>query len=162
MEASHILTSFETEEQSSSESGWTMYIGSSIHENVYNTYEQESHHKNHQCPNGYNEDESDDSMASDASSGPSHHKFPPSGEQNSGMNHFTHGSIVKSISTEKLQKQVIKRDQRRNRHGKGKLKLKTISAPSRVQRGYISKDDEAGRIGVSQISQSYLEMCDEC
>ncbi|XVE91715.1 hypothetical protein REPUB_Repub01dG0034900 [Reevesia pubescens] len=138
MEASHILRGLEDEEQSSSESGWTMYIGSSIHENdhynytgeySYNTYKQEEGYDKNQC---HNYDDSDDSMASDASSGPSRQKLPSSSEQSLGMDHYKYES-VKSISTEKNHKQVIKRDQRRNKSGKEKLELKTISAASHVQ-----------------------------
>ncbi|XWS69560.1 hypothetical protein CRYUN_Cryun04dG0189400 [Craigia yunnanensis] len=122
-----------------------MYIGSSIHENdhynligeySYNIHKQEEGYDKHRCPNyddnSQNDDESDDSMASDASSGPSHHKLPSSSEQNLGMDHYKHETF-KSISTEKLHKQVIKRDQRRKKTGKEKLELKTISAASHVQ-----------------------------
>ncbi|XWS34258.1 hypothetical protein CRYUN_Cryun21dG0024900 [Craigia yunnanensis] len=139
MEASRIIRGLEDEEHSSSESGWTMYIGSSIHENDhynYNTYKQEEGYDKNQCPNydgnSYNDDESDDSMASDASSGTIHHKLPSSSEQNLGMDHYKHETF-KSISTEKLHKQVIKRDQRRNKIGKEKLELKAVSAASHVQ-----------------------------
>ncbi|XWS64131.1 hypothetical protein CRYUN_Cryun06bG0160300 [Craigia yunnanensis] len=151
MEASRILRGLEDEEHSSSESGWTMYIGSSIHENdhynfigeySYNTYKQEEGYDKHRRPNyddnSHNDDESDDSMASDASSGPSHHKLPSSSEQNLGMDHYKHETF-KSISTEKLHKQVIKRDQRRSKIGKEKLELKTISAASHVQNGDKAK-----------------------
>lgn len=58
-----------TEECHSSESGWTMYIGSPIEEE--NDYEEEEDFEgNYQGDPGF---ESDDSMASDASSGPSHY-----------------------------------------------------------------------------------------
>ncbi|XVF03098.1 hypothetical protein REPUB_Repub04eG0231300 [Reevesia pubescens] len=140
MEASHILRDLEDEEHSSCESGWTMYIGSSIHQNdhynhigeySYNTYkQQEAYDKNQRHNfdgNSDNDDESDDSMASDASSGPSHHKLSPISEKNLRMDHYKHETI-KSISTEKLHEQVIKRDQRRNKIGKEKVELKTISA----------------------------------
>ncbi|EOY01515.1 Uncharacterized protein TCM_011382 [Theobroma cacao] len=147
MEASHILGGMEDEKHSSSESGWTMYIGSSTRENDrYNyideydcdTHEQEEdNHKNHRGNydgNSHNDDESDDSMASDASSGPSHHKLPCSSEQNLGMDRHKH-EMLKSTSTEKLHKQVIKRDQRRNKIEKEKLERKAISAASHVRGG---------------------------
>ncbi|XVE74437.1 hypothetical protein DITRI_Ditri12bG0017400 [Diplodiscus trichospermus] len=146
MEASRILRGLEDEENSSTESGWTMYIGSTIHENCHcigeNGYssckQEESCHKR-RCPNyngnSRNDDESDDSMASDASSGPSYQKLPSNCEQNLGMDRCKHGTI-ESISTEKLHKQEIKRDQRRNKIGKEKLELKISSAAaSHVQDG---------------------------
>lgn len=148
MEASrHIIRGLEDdEEHSSSESGWTMYIGSSIHEkDHYNfingeySYKQEQDTNKNQSPNyggnGQNDDdESDDSMASDASSGQIHHKLiQSSSEQNLGMDHCKHDDeTLKSISTEKvLHKKVniIRRDQRRNKIGKEKLdQLKAISS----------------------------------
>ncbi|XVE85664.1 hypothetical protein DITRI_Ditri17bG0108900 [Diplodiscus trichospermus] len=145
MESSHIIRGLEDEEHSSSESGWTMYIGSSIHEkdhcnfigeySCYTCKQEEGYNKN-KCPkyggDSHNDDESDDSMASDASSGPIHHKLPSSSEQNLGMDHYKHETL-KSISTEKLHKQVIKRDQRRNKMGKEKLELKAVSSASHVQ-----------------------------
>ncbi|XVF43330.1 hypothetical protein PTKIN_Ptkin02bG0032100 [Pterospermum kingtungense] len=116
MEASEILRDLEDEEHSSSESGWTMYIGEySNQEKGYG--------------NSHNDDESDDSMASDASSGPSHHKIPCSSEQNLGMDQYKHESF-KSVATDKFPKQLIRRDQRRNKIGKEKLEVKTISAGS--------------------------------
>ncbi|XWS23030.1 hypothetical protein CRYUN_Cryun29cG0086200 [Craigia yunnanensis] len=148
METSHIIRGLEDEEHGSGESGWTMYIGSSLHENdhynfigeySHNTYKQEEGYDKNQCPNydgnSHNDDKSDDSMASDASSRPIHHKLPSSSEQNLGMDHYKHETF-KSISTEKLHKQVIKRDQRRNKIGKEKLELKAISAASHFQSRY--------------------------
>lgn len=132
MEASRILGELKDEEHSSSsESGWTMYIGSSIHENDHYNFSGEYSHRN-------DDGESDDSMASDASSGPIHHKLPTSSEQNLGMDedHYKHETF-KSISTDKLPKQVAERDQRRNKIEKKKLELKTTSAGStcHVQNG---------------------------
>ncbi|PSR91235.1 Acetyl-coenzyme A carboxylase carboxyl transferase subunit beta like [Actinidia chinensis var. chinensis] len=63
----------DSEECSSSESGWTMYIASPIRE--YSNYENDDEDDQGAYKKG-NDDESDDSMASDASSGPSHPEFP--------------------------------------------------------------------------------------
>ncbi|CAI8610173.1 unnamed protein product [Vicia faba] len=58
------------EEFESSESGWTMYIGSHIEDDDGDIDNMDEEGTTHQ---GYPEDdESDDSMVSDASSGPSH------------------------------------------------------------------------------------------
>ncbi|XP_057440036.1 protein SOB FIVE-LIKE 4-like [Lotus japonicus] len=66
-----------TEECHSSESGWTMYIGSPIEEE--NDHEEEEDFEgNYQGDPGF---ESDDSMASDASSGPSHYGIHACGLQ---------------------------------------------------------------------------------
>lgn len=68
----------ETEECSSSESGWTMYIASPDRELDYNDDEDEEEYNNGEQtytkdPKKVAEDvDSDDSMASDASSGPSY------------------------------------------------------------------------------------------
>ncbi|XP_022735653.1 uncharacterized protein LOC111289047 [Durio zibethinus] len=145
MEASHNTRGLEDEQHGSSESGWTMYIGSSIHENdhydfigeySYNTSKQVEGYNKNRCPkydgNGHNDDESDDSMASDASSGPILHQLPSSSDQNLGMDYYKHEPF-KSFSAEKLHKQVIKRDQRRNKFGKEKLELKALSAASHAQ-----------------------------
>ncbi|XP_054791267.1 protein SOB FIVE-LIKE 4-like isoform X2 [Prosopis cineraria] len=60
------------EECQSSESGWTMYIGSTIDD-----YEDDDDVDNDHTPQAdVEDDESDDSMASDASSGPSHYGNP--------------------------------------------------------------------------------------
>ncbi|KAL2338252.1 hypothetical protein Fmac_012698 [Flemingia macrophylla] len=59
------------EECQSSESGWTMYIGSPMQDSDDNSDSSDEYENSTQaCPQ---DDESDDSMASDASSGPSHH-----------------------------------------------------------------------------------------
>ncbi|OMO93670.1 hypothetical protein CCACVL1_06394 [Corchorus capsularis] len=146
MEASQILSGIEDEEHSSSESGWTMYIGSSIHQtDQYNyigefdcdTHKPEEGYRKNRCynyeGNRKNDDESDDSMASDASSGPSNYKLPCRSEQNLVMDHYKHETF-ESTTTEKLHKQVMKKDKRRNKMEKEKLELKTISAGSHVGR----------------------------
>ncbi|KAJ9187348.1 hypothetical protein P3X46_002812 [Hevea brasiliensis] len=62
------------EECHSSESGWTMYLGSHIHgDDDLHSYDDDDDDDGGNGKNYYHEDDdSDDSMASDASSGPSH------------------------------------------------------------------------------------------
>ncbi|KAG4378669.1 hypothetical protein AAZX31_17G080200 [Glycine max] len=60
----------------SSESGWTMYIGSPIDDAGHSSDNDDNNKKGtqaHPQDDDDDDDESDDSMASDASSGPSHH-----------------------------------------------------------------------------------------
>ncbi|KAK9278401.1 hypothetical protein L1049_027966 [Liquidambar formosana] len=88
MDSSHIFEG--TEECHSSESGWTMYIGSPTH----GTDDDDDDDKSHSLDrdDDYKGDDgnySDDSMASDASSGPSHRENPYGcGERGHGMAHF--------------------------------------------------------------------------
>lgn len=69
---------FGTEGCSSSESGWTMYIDSPVQEDEMECYNEEDYSNdrksnyNDGIHGGFNKEDSDDSMASDASSGPSH------------------------------------------------------------------------------------------
>ncbi|KAI4335854.1 hypothetical protein L6164_014459 [Bauhinia variegata] len=65
MESSQIFGA--AEECHSSDSGWTMYIGSPI---------DDDGHSDDGDTEANREDNSDDSMASDASSGPCHHRNP--------------------------------------------------------------------------------------
>ncbi|XP_010528446.1 PREDICTED: uncharacterized protein LOC104805540 [Tarenaya hassleriana] len=73
----------EKEECRSNESGWTMYISSPMEEDdeevVDENYYDEGHYVYRECRKGHKEDEnnkdSDDSMASDASSGPSYQHY---------------------------------------------------------------------------------------
>ncbi|XP_073053897.1 uncharacterized protein [Primulina eburnea] len=69
----------ETEECSSNESGWTMYIASPDRELDYDDYEDEEEYSNggqtytkDPKKDAHEDVDSDDSMASDASSGPSY------------------------------------------------------------------------------------------
>lgn len=66
---------FGAEECHSSESGWTMYIGSPIDDAGHSSDNDDNNKKGTQAhpQDDDDDDESDDSMASDASSGPSHH-----------------------------------------------------------------------------------------
>lgn len=76
---------------SSSESGWTMYIVSSMHETTHHQHGHEHVYKGHDDSHGdyynmhHNED-SDDSMVSDASSAPSRQGIPrASSKKRSGL-----------------------------------------------------------------------------
>ncbi|CAJ1944272.1 unnamed protein product [Sphenostylis stenocarpa] len=60
------------EECHSSESGWTMYIGSPMEDGGHSDDGDNSDQEGIQTNPQDDDDESDDSMASDASSGPSH------------------------------------------------------------------------------------------
>ncbi|RHN74217.1 hypothetical protein MtrunA17_Chr2g0307841 [Medicago truncatula] len=79
MEPPHHIFLASEEECHSSESGWTMYIGSPInHEDENFDHDYKDNNKVHYYQEIHQtqvdaEIESDDSMASDASSGPSHH-----------------------------------------------------------------------------------------
>ncbi|KAL3510945.1 hypothetical protein ACH5RR_030346 [Cinchona calisaya] len=99
-----------SEECSSSESGWTMYIASPIHDNNPEDDDEEGNdnsterkeYKDFQ-EDGGGDAESDDSMASDASSGPSHQ----GGLRRDDLEHA--GSKVNRISSgKKHDKQVEK------------------------------------------------------
>ncbi|GAV77763.1 hypothetical protein CFOL_v3_21233 [Cephalotus follicularis] len=95
MESSQLFG--DTEECHSSESGWTMYIGSPVHSDDGGDADGHSHSgddENDDDPGGdddseaNSEDDSDDSMASDASSGPSRdHQGNPYGYRGHGMAH---------------------------------------------------------------------------
>ncbi|XP_061353418.1 protein SOB FIVE-LIKE 4-like [Gastrolobium bilobum] len=83
------------EECHSSESGWTMYIGSPIDEDMGHCDNDDDDEVNDDNMDfeGTQADpkvESDDSMASDASSGPSHYGINPLENSEGGYNGFTH------------------------------------------------------------------------
>jgi hypothetical protein len=126
------------EEHSGSESGWTMYIGSAI-QNENDNKSRDIHGEN----DGDDDDGSEDSMASDASSGPSHHELPCGKGEGSGG---SMGDIIKhakdeansKYSSEKKphkQKQVKKKDERRVKEDKGQSVFRAESAASQVSSG---------------------------
>ncbi|XP_010261658.1 PREDICTED: prostatic spermine-binding protein-like [Nelumbo nucifera] len=83
-----------TEECSSSESGWTMYIASPIHnddgDDDHHDYEEEDDDGN-DGNSSDDDNDSDDSMASDASTGPSHREHPfEHGEDGHGVGRLEH------------------------------------------------------------------------
>ncbi|KAJ8772196.1 hypothetical protein K2173_027373 [Erythroxylum novogranatense] len=110
MESSKIIGS--TEESNSSESGWTTYIGSplcgdDVEECRYKGANiDDGNHKN--CNHA---DESDDSMASDASSGPSHQTWTL----------FKHSeAVVASNSFEKKTRKLVEIKEKAESRGKNK------------------------------------------
>lgn len=107
------------EEHSSSESGWTAYIGSPIAEDLSSDEQEDIYNnKNKSGISSYKDDddkESDDSMTSDATSKPSY----PEEESKQKRN---------------LHKPVIK-DQRRIKTEKKEFMVKTQSAASHVKSG---------------------------
>lgn len=77
MESSKVIIhGGEEEECSSSESGWTAYIASTYDDSSNSSSERKGY-KNYKNDYVEEDGESDDSMASDASSGPSHHEYRP-------------------------------------------------------------------------------------
>lgn len=129
---------------SSSESGWTMYIGSQIHhggdddhgdddddnndDDVYFITDKEKHDKRN------DNHESDDSMASDASSGPTLQEFPCENKEGLLRNHAFRVDQNKYSSGKKACKQVqkSKRDKRRIKSEKQQSVRKADSAASQV------------------------------
>ncbi|KAK3222728.1 hypothetical protein Dsin_009753 [Dipteronia sinensis] len=152
----HSKTLGSKEEYGSSVSGWTMYIGSPVHEK-YN-YDDDDHHSNDEqgdeCNKyyyGYDHDDdddddangkSDDSMASDASSRPSHRELT---WESSAQSLDRHGASTYS-SKEKLHKQRMKRDERRIKVETDKPVLKAKGAANPAQTGgKVRKSIYAGR-----------------
>ncbi|KAK2635953.1 hypothetical protein Ddye_030745 [Dipteronia dyeriana] len=139
------------EEYGSSVSGWTMYIGSPVHEkHNYDNDDDDDEHGD-ECNKYYygydhNDDDdngkSDDSMASDASSRPSHRELTwESGAQSLDR----HGASTYS-SKEKLHKQRMKRDERRIKVETDKPVLKAKGAANPAQTGgKVRKSNYAGK-----------------
>ncbi|KAL6324529.1 hypothetical protein AAG906_013341 [Vitis piasezkii] len=122
-----------TEGCSSSESGWTMYIASPMHEGDSecsgNDDDNNIHITNFNYGDGKDEG-SDDSMASDASSGPSHHEQACENGQDShgmGMAPFQHdrGDNIKEEERRESSSKKEKKD----------LVLRRNSASSHTHRG---------------------------
>ncbi|KAL9352367.1 hypothetical protein Peur_055047 [Populus x canadensis] len=142
MEFSQILGC--TEEYSGahgSESGWTKYIASPVKENDFDDDNADSKNKQGDCRKGnYGNDggggESDDSMTSDASSGPSHPEVScrsSKGSVNIGPSKY---ATSKNSSKAKLQKQVKERDGSARIRVENEVSvLKANSAASYVQSG---------------------------
>ncbi|XP_022974149.1 uncharacterized protein LOC111472737 [Cucurbita maxima] len=66
-----------SEECHSSESGWTMYIGSPVDDSSDGDEDDDVEYGKNKGFHANHQDDSDDSMASDASSGPSHQPDHP-------------------------------------------------------------------------------------
>ncbi|KAE8023075.1 hypothetical protein FH972_008825 [Carpinus fangiana] len=128
------------EEHSGSESGWTIYIGSTI-PNENDNKGRDIHGENAAAAADDDDDDggSEDSMASDASSGPSHHDQLPCGKgEGSGntghiMKHAKDEGNSKYYSSEKKpHKQVKKKDEGRVKEEKGQSVYRAESAASQV------------------------------
>lgn len=105
------------EECHSSESGWTMYIGSCIDgENEDGTRTTHENSEDDGENDGHKDDHSDDSMVSDASSGPSHHHHV--GERSRG-----HGLAVDKKAKKKPKEKQQPRAGRRKEEKKDKALL---------------------------------------
>ncbi|KAJ4840624.1 hypothetical protein Tsubulata_023556 [Turnera subulata] len=142
MESSKIIGSAK---ECSSESGWTSYLvsrgqGSNIDDEGdystgdygYNTNKQRYYRKGDAAA-AADSGESDDSMTSDASSGPSHcEPFHGSNEDNHGRSHLK-GATSKCPSKEKPYRNVKQRDGARIRVGKEESFFKAKTAVSHVQ-----------------------------
>jgi hypothetical protein len=124
------------EEHSGSESGWTIYIGSTI-SNENDNKGRDIHGEN--AAAAADDDDgggSEDSMASDASSGPSHHDQLPCGKGEGSGNIMKHakdeGNSKYYSSEKKPRKQVKKKDERRVKEEKGQSVCRAESAASQV------------------------------
>ncbi|KAL9364764.1 hypothetical protein Peur_042637 [Populus x canadensis] len=113
---------------SGSESGWTSYIASPIKENNFDDDNDDSKNKQGDCREGNYE--SDDSMASDASSGPSHPELPCRINEGSINKGPFKNATTKYSSKEKLHRQVKRRDGARTTVKKEVSVLKANSAAS--------------------------------
>ncbi|EXB44945.1 hypothetical protein L484_026533 [Morus notabilis] len=120
MESSQVLGDSD-QKCSDSESGWTMYIGSQICKENYGEADDDGDEKDNENKPISHEggscggDESDDSMASDASSGPILHQLTPDGIKQ-GTEMFGHlGNTVGKCFSANIKpcKQEKKRDERR-------------------------------------------------
>lgn len=122
MDSSQIVESTEECNSGNEESGWTMYINSS------STHGSWRNNKDHQ-----EDDKSDDSMASDASSGPSYQKFLSQSfcdEQHDDDKSRDDKRHSRSFSSgKKLQKQAKEKEEH-SAKGKRELKLKDDSSSS--------------------------------
>ncbi|KAJ6312442.1 hypothetical protein OIU76_011804 [Salix suchowensis] len=137
MEFSQILGC--TEEYSGasgSESGWTNYIASPIKENDFDDDNADSKNKQGDCRKGsYGNDdgggESDDSLTSDASSGPSHPEIPCRSNEGSVKTGPSKYATGKYSSKAKHQKKLKERD------GSARIRVEkevsVLSAASYVQ-----------------------------
>lgn len=120
------------EHSGGSESGWTIYIGSTTQNQNDNSKDPRVDH---------DDDESEDSMASDASSGPSHHELPNGSGEGSGSMDHTHTRHAKDeaksklFSEKKACKQVKKKDERRVKEQNEHSSYRAESAGSQVSSG---------------------------
>ncbi|XP_044489813.1 protein SOB FIVE-LIKE 1-like isoform X2 [Mangifera indica] len=128
------------EEYSSSVSGWTMYIGSPVHEtdcDEGDEHDQTSYYQGNNfnkdnlgCKYDDANDNSDDSMASDASSGPSRQELSWESERSP----FDKHAPGKLSAKEKLRhKEKTKKDERRSKVERDELVLKAKAASTQAR-----------------------------
>ncbi|KVH96336.1 hypothetical protein Ccrd_001579 [Cynara cardunculus var. scolymus] len=104
---------------SSSESGWTMYIVSPMHETNNNHHHHDVDDAIDEIHDGYHNGDSDDSMVSDASSGPSRQGIlRGSSKRRSGLRRDQSKHAMNKDLIGKNQRQVEKLYERRQRAGK--------------------------------------------
>lgn len=151
MESSPQMFGGAVEECHSSESGWTMYIGSPmmeenevnddselnthnyIREKEFDDEDERERNYNYNYANNHRDDTSDDSMASDASSGPSHHREHSWTEVQKGRGHGRGRSETKQKSTAKSS------SGKKNRYVKGnEEKQEHIEGCSKVRKNYLT------------------------
>ncbi|KAG6651232.1 hypothetical protein CIPAW_06G096300 [Carya illinoinensis] len=118
------------DEHSCSDSGWTIYFGST-------TQNENENNSKDKYTRGEDDDESEDSMASDASSGPSHHDELPNGGSRS-LDHIKHAKDTansKLSSAKKPCKQFKKKDERRVKEQNRHSSYRAETAASQVSSG---------------------------
>ncbi|KAF3432032.1 hypothetical protein FNV43_RR26771 [Rhamnella rubrinervis] len=112
---------------SSSESGWTMYICSQVHNKNYGGEEEEEEDDNDvyfvtdkevdRRNDNKDDDESDDSMASDASSGPTLHELPcEEGRLRNQRKYFSGKKACKQEKNNKREERRIKGELKQSVH----------------------------------------------
>ncbi|CAK9330036.1 unnamed protein product [Citrullus colocynthis] len=126
-----------SEECHSSESGWTMYIGSPANGSSdaasdEDDDEDEEHKGYYYAAN--NQDDSDDSMASDASSGPSHQQE----HQFKGMKN-PHGELKSCLETKTKKPLMEKKKQRAERKEVkvGQKPKSSVQSSSKVRKSIL-------------------------
>ncbi|XP_020239258.1 uncharacterized protein LOC109818238 [Cajanus cajan] len=145
MEPPHVMLGSSEEECHSNESGWTMYIGSPRDEDDAHCGDEENDRSMDYDYEGAQADpdaESDDSMASDASSGPSHYgTINPLGN---GFTNFEPKEEVESdhkASKSKVEEErVVEKNETLFINSQGK-------APHQVQNGSKVKVNKNHRVG---------------
>ncbi|KAJ4835522.1 hypothetical protein Tsubulata_046461 [Turnera subulata] len=134
-----------SEECQSCESGWTMYLSSPVHGDDGDDYSDGGDHNSVRHGKNYNhEDDSDDSMASDASSGPSH----------LGVSHFNQdgNQLVGGYCLEVKAKKTIEKKnagmRRKEEKEEKAFKAKGATAPaqSTASKGFVMAENVDDRM----------------
>lgn len=116
-------------EEHSSDSGWTIYFGST-------TQNENENNSKDKYTRGKDDDESEDSMASDASSGPSHHQLPNGGSRSLGhIRHAKEAANSNFSSAKKPCKQFKKKDEREVKKQNEHSSYRAETAASQVSSG---------------------------